>query len=87
MIIKDYLSEVQVQDLDGGKRVAKALGSHRAIILRNRGLLTVADFLIQKTHPACKSLDKNKSPRTPARGRYFNPIIIEDLKSSMPRWF
>jgi ribulose-5-phosphate 4-epimerase/fuculose-1-phosphate aldolase len=35
--------EVQVQDLEGGKRIAKALGSHRAIILRNHGLLTVAD--------------------------------------------
>lgn len=33
--------EVQVQSVDGGKRIAVALGPHRAIILRNHGLLTV----------------------------------------------
>ena len=33
--------EVQVQSLDGGTRIAKALGQTRAIILRNHGLLTV----------------------------------------------
>jgi ribulose-5-phosphate 4-epimerase/fuculose-1-phosphate aldolase len=35
--------EVQVQSVEGGKRIAVALGRHRAIILRNHGLLTVAD--------------------------------------------
>jgi ribulose-5-phosphate 4-epimerase/fuculose-1-phosphate aldolase len=35
--------EVQVQSVDGGKRIAVALGRNRAIILRNHGLLTVAD--------------------------------------------
>lgn len=35
--------EVQIQDVDGGKRIANSLGPHRAIILRNHGLLTVAD--------------------------------------------
>ncbi|MFT5444078.1 MAG: ribulose-5-phosphate 4-epimerase/fuculose-1-phosphate aldolase [Myxococcota bacterium] len=33
--------EVQVQDTEGGKRIAAALGNNRAIILRNHGLLTV----------------------------------------------
>ena len=33
--------EVQVQDVDGGKRIAEALGPNRAVILRNHGLLTV----------------------------------------------
>ena len=33
--------EVQVQDTDGGKRIAEALGDKRAVILRNHGLLTV----------------------------------------------
>jgi ribulose-5-phosphate 4-epimerase/fuculose-1-phosphate aldolase len=32
--------EVQVQSVDAGKRIADALGSNRAIILRNHGLLT-----------------------------------------------
>ncbi len=35
--------EVQVQSTDGGARIAAALGAKRAIILRNHGLLTVAD--------------------------------------------
>jgi len=35
--------EVQVQSVEGGKRIAVALGDTRAIILRNHGLLTVAD--------------------------------------------
>ncbi len=34
--------EVQVQDTEGGRRIAAALGDKRAIILRNHGLLTVA---------------------------------------------
>lgn len=35
--------EVQIQDTDGGKRIAAAMGSHRAVILRNHGLLTATD--------------------------------------------
>ncbi len=34
--------EVQIQDTEGGRRIAKALGGHRAVILRNHGLLTAA---------------------------------------------
>ena len=33
--------EVQIQDLDGGKRIGEKLGPYRAVILRNHGLLTV----------------------------------------------
>ncbi len=32
--------EVQVQDTDGGRRIAEAMGSSRAVILANHGLLT-----------------------------------------------
>ncbi|MEE4360268.1 MAG: class II aldolase/adducin family protein [Pseudomonadales bacterium] len=35
--------EVQVQSVEAGQRIADALGSNRAIILRNHGLLTVAN--------------------------------------------
>ncbi|MCZ6782986.1 MAG: class II aldolase/adducin family protein [Proteobacteria bacterium] len=35
--------EVQIQSLEGGVRIAAALGSNRAVILRNHGLLTVGD--------------------------------------------
>jgi ribulose-5-phosphate 4-epimerase/fuculose-1-phosphate aldolase len=33
--------EVQVQDTDGGRRIAEVLGGNRAVILCNHGLLTV----------------------------------------------
>jgi ribulose-5-phosphate 4-epimerase/fuculose-1-phosphate aldolase len=39
--------EVQVQSVEGGKRIAVALGQARAIILRNHGLLTVGDGVDQ----------------------------------------
>lgn len=35
--------EVQVQSVEGGKRIAVALGRGRAVILRNHGLLTVGE--------------------------------------------
>lgn len=35
--------EVQVQSVEGGKRIAVALGKCRAVILRNHGLLTVGE--------------------------------------------
>jgi ribulose-5-phosphate 4-epimerase/fuculose-1-phosphate aldolase len=35
--------EVQVQSVEAGARIAAALGANRAIILRNHGLLTVAE--------------------------------------------
>ncbi len=34
--------EVQIQSVDGGRRIAAALGDKRAVILRNHGLLTAA---------------------------------------------
>lgn len=39
--------EVQVQSVEGGKRIAVALGPARAIVLRNHGLLTVGDGVDQ----------------------------------------
>jgi ribulose-5-phosphate 4-epimerase/fuculose-1-phosphate aldolase len=39
--------EVQVQSVEGGKRIAVALGRARAIVLRNHGLLTVGDGVDQ----------------------------------------
>lgn len=40
-VFDDYTGVVT--DLDEGKRIAAALGSHKAVILRNHGLLTVGD--------------------------------------------
>ncbi len=39
--------EVQVQSVDAGQRIAEALGSTRAVILRNHGLLTVGDSVAE----------------------------------------
>ncbi|MFT4633736.1 MAG: ribulose-5-phosphate 4-epimerase/fuculose-1-phosphate aldolase [Candidatus Pseudothioglobus sp.] len=39
--------EVQVQSLEAGARIAKALGQTRAIILRSHGLLTVGDSVAE----------------------------------------
>lgn len=39
--------EVQVQDTDGGRRIAEALGPNRAVILANHGLLTVGESVAE----------------------------------------
>jgi ribulose-5-phosphate 4-epimerase/fuculose-1-phosphate aldolase len=39
--------EVQVQSVDGGKRIAEALAANRAVILRNHGLLTVGESVAE----------------------------------------
>jgi ribulose-5-phosphate 4-epimerase/fuculose-1-phosphate aldolase len=39
--------EVQVQSVEAGRRIADALGSTRAVILRNHGLLTVGDSVAE----------------------------------------
>jgi ribulose-5-phosphate 4-epimerase/fuculose-1-phosphate aldolase len=41
--------EVQVQSIDGGKRIAAALGSNRAVILANHGLLTTGPGVAEAT--------------------------------------
>ncbi len=40
-------AEVQVQSVEAGRRIADALGSTRAVILRNHGLLTVGDSVAE----------------------------------------
>jgi ribulose-5-phosphate 4-epimerase/fuculose-1-phosphate aldolase len=39
--------EVQIQSVDGGKRIAVALGRQRAVILCNHGLLTVGESVAE----------------------------------------
>ena len=39
--------EVQIQDTDGGQRIAASLGPNRAAILRNHGLITVGDSVAE----------------------------------------
>ncbi len=39
--------EVQIQDTDGGRRIAEALGRNRAVVLANHGLLTVGQSVAE----------------------------------------
>lgn len=61
--------EVQVQDTDGGRRIAKALGSHRAVILANHGLLTVGTSVAEAVgsfillERVCEAHMKARDPR------------------------
>ncbi len=70
--------EVQVQDVDGGKRIAEALGPNRAVILRNHGLLTVGDsvadavssFVMMERVAEAHMKARDAKPISPAAARY-----------------
>jgi ribulose-5-phosphate 4-epimerase/fuculose-1-phosphate aldolase len=70
--------EVQVQDVEGGKRIALALGGNRAVILRNHGLLTVADrvdeavgsFIIMERVAEAHMKARNARPISAEAARY-----------------
>ena len=70
--------EVQVQDVDGGKRIAEALGDKRAVILRNHGLLTVgesvadavASFVMMERVAEAHMKVRDAKPISPAAARY-----------------
>jgi len=70
--------EVQVQSVEGGKRIAVALGRNRAIILRNHGLLTVASrvdeavgsFVLMERVAEVHMKSRNAVPISPAAARY-----------------
>ena len=70
--------EVQIQDVEGGKRIAAALGGNRAIILRNHGLLTVGDcveeavgsFVHMERVAEVHMKARNAKPISPEAARY-----------------
>jgi ribulose-5-phosphate 4-epimerase/fuculose-1-phosphate aldolase len=70
--------EVQVQSVEAGKRIATALGSNRAIILRNHGLLTVGDsvsesvgcFFKMERVAECHMKVRDAKPISPAAARF-----------------
>lgn len=70
--------EVQVQDVEGGRRIAAALGENRAIILRNHGLLTVGDcveeavgsFVHMERAAEVHMKARNPKPISPEAARY-----------------
>lgn len=70
--------EVQIQDTDGGRRIADALGDKRAIVLRNHGLLSVAarvdeavgSFVAMERVAEVHMKVRDPKPISPAAARY-----------------
>ncbi|HIG01055.1 MAG TPA: ribulose phosphate epimerase [Myxococcales bacterium] len=70
--------EVQIQDTDGGRRIAEALGDKRAVLLRNHGLLTVASrvdeavgsFVTLERVAEVHMKVRNPKPISPEAARY-----------------
>jgi len=76
--------EVQIQDVDGGKRIAAALGGRRAVILRNHGLLTVGEsvaeavgsFVHMERVAEAHMKARNAKPISAAAARYARADLV-----------
>ncbi|MEM7409948.1 MAG: class II aldolase/adducin family protein [Myxococcota bacterium] len=76
--------EVQVQSVEGGKRIAVALGSHRAVILRNHGLLTVGEsvdqsvgsFVVMERVAEAHMKARQAKPISPEAARYAKEDLV-----------
>ena len=76
--------EVQIQSVEGGKRIAVALGRNRAIILRNHGLLTVADrvdesvgsFVLMERVAEAHMKARDARPISAAAARYAQADLV-----------
>ena len=77
--------EVQVQSVEAGKRIAAALGSNRAVILRNHGLLTVGDcveesvglFVKMERVAEAHMKARNAVPISPEAARYAKADLVK----------
>lgn len=76
--------EVQVQSVEGGKRIAVALGRNRAVILRNHGLLTVGArvdeavgcFVTLERVAEAHMKARNAKPISPEAARYAKSDLV-----------
>ena len=76
--------EVQIQSAEGGKRIAVALGSYRAVILRNHGLLTVGEsvadavgsFALMEYVAEAHMKARDAIPVSPGAARYAKQDIV-----------
>ena len=76
--------EVQVQSVDGGKRIAVALGAHRAVILRNHGLLTVGrsvdesvgSFVLMERVAEAHMKARDAKPISPEAARFAKADLV-----------
>ena len=75
---------MQIQSVEGGKRIAVALGRNRAIILRNHGLLTVADrvdesvgsFVLMERVAEAHMQARDARPISAAAARYAQADLV-----------
>lgn len=76
--------EVQVQDTDGGRRIAEALGQNRAVILANHGLLTagrtvaesVGSFVVLERVCEVHMKARHAKPISPEAARYAKADLV-----------
>lgn len=76
--------EVQVQSVDGGKKIAVALSRNRAVILRNHGLLTVGSrvdesvgtFVMMERVAESHMKTRNAKPISDGAARYAKKDLI-----------
>ena len=77
--------EVQIQDTDGGRRIAEALGENRAIILANHGLLTVGgsvaeavgSFVLMERVAEAHMKARDAKPISAEAARYAKADLIQ----------
>ncbi len=82
--------EVEVRTLDGGKRIAEAIGHHRAMVLRNHGLLTAGASVDEAVG---RFVMMERVTETAMKARHAKPIsrtaaleARERLGSSQQAW-
>ena len=86
--------EVQIQSVEGGKRIAVALGNTRAIILRNHGLLTVADrvdesvgsFVHMERVAEAHMKARDAKPISPEAARYAQADLLRHGPGRVGFW-
>jgi ribulose-5-phosphate 4-epimerase/fuculose-1-phosphate aldolase len=78
--------EVQVQDTDGGRRIAQAMGQNRAVILANHGLLTaghsvaeaVGTFILMERVCEAHMKARDAKPISDAAALYAKQDLVRD---------
>jgi ribulose-5-phosphate 4-epimerase/fuculose-1-phosphate aldolase len=86
--------EVQIQSCDGGQRIAAALGSKRAIVLRNHGLLTVGDrvaeavgsFVLMERVAEAHMKAHHAKPISPAAARWAKADLTRHGAGRVAFW-
>lgn len=77
--------EVQIQDTDGGRRIAEALGQNRSVILANHGLLTVGlsvaeavgSFVLMERVAEAHMKARDAKPISAEAARYAKQDLIQ----------